>query len=958
MVDGNITYSIGVLEGEGIGPEVIQATLSLLTAIEEHTSLRFNLSYGGKIGLDAEQESGSVLTPAVIAFCQQIFAEKGAILCGPGGGRFVYDLRKTLNLFYKLVPIQPLSILGPISAVKSERLRDIDILVIRENLGGIYQGEFNLEQVDGHSRATHTFAYDSQQIANIANIALMAAMKRRKKICVMIKSGGAPSMSALWKQVTESVIQGNEVELSFLEIDNAAYQVIANPQQFDVILTPNLFGDILADGAAILLGSRGLSYSANFGVQGEGIYQTGHGAAYDIAQQNRANPLGQIYSLAYLLEQSFGLTDMSHAIHRAVEMTLAQGIRTADIMTAGCIQVSTSEMAEHIAHNLKMILSRQKLPISKDIALLLIDAQESFLQRLDAQQVFQFTQHAEQALNYCRSQNIPIIHVQTKKGYLPIDELKPLLNERVIYKSHYHAFGQTELHELLQTLNINTVVIAGLFTHACVHVAAVEAFERGYQVYILEEAVASYDVSHAEFSRKWLQSRVANFIFINNLKTFIESKTIDLECKKIVDSSVQQAKQAWFNWRLTPRAERKALLTRWKQELILQTDALVSLLCDEINKPKMEAQAEVQRAIAHLDYTLGQNNHDVENVTRIKQCSGGCYAVITPWNNPVAIPVSKIAPALYYGNTVIWKPAEHAPLLAQALLQTLLRAGADEGLVKILTGDKYTARELIQHAHVSAVTITGSIETGRSIAALCHQLEKPLQAELGGNNACIIMDDVDLKTVMTDLVLSAFSFAGQRCTAIRRFIVHINIAEKFEKLLLAEISHLIIGHPHHAQTQMGPLISERQLQRIKREVAAAIAMGARLLCGGQELEGLGQGHWYAPTLLTHVAAHFPIVRQESFGPIAVIQIAHDIEHAVNLANDVPHGLLACLLTDNAAAKTYFEEHIEAGILKFVPGPLQVLPDMPFGGWKASQIGPPEHGEWDKHFYTRPQAIYA
>ena len=1027
-------YVIGVLEGEGIGPEIIQASLLMLEMIQACTDYRFDIHFGGNIGLSALTESGAVLTPEVIDFCSSIFSRRGAILCGPGGGRFVYDLRKQFDIFCKFVPIQPLSSLQEVGALKKSYIENVDILVVRENVGGLYQGTYGLEENNGCQQAYHSFSYDENQVKRILTVAIQSSLQRRKKLCVILKPGGAPSISALWRQCAERMTAGKGIACSFLEIDNAVYQVIADAQHFDVIVAPNLFGDIVADCATLLLGSRGLSYSANFGEKDVAVYQTGHGAAYDIAGQNKANPIAQMYSLATMLHESFGLTSLSTQVIAAIDFTLAEGWRTQDIMAPGCRVVGTKELAGLIAANLRARLLPQTRigPIAESSrhALLLIDVQNDFLDRLSvAGSTMDLVSRIASLLSFCRKQKIPVFHIQTRtnaegwdrmphwiknnyhaciegtKGALPPDSLSPEDGETIVFKHFFNAFNHTELASALRARRVDTLMMAGLYLHGCIRSTALEAYEQGYTVWVADDAVGSTEPLHAELSRNWLEQRAATFLSVSDIKQRIDNETrlkkseprekiipmanierqwiaFDQDGPTIINKNPCDVKEtrsivpiadsftiskvthsanfAWSVWCKVPLVERMAFLIRWERELHQRSQSLVDLLVDEIGKPLNDAEDEISRALGHINYSISTAQNELENQgdERLRHRPVGCSAIITPWNNPISTPVSKIAPALIFGNTVIWKPAPQAPYVSMAIMDSLIAAGLHDGCVNLLFGDETTARLLIVDPHVKAVSITGSIHTGRRVSALCSRLEKPLQAELGGNNACIVLADVDLEAVIDNLALSAFSFAGQRCTSTRRFIVEQSIANDFEYLFAKAIASLTIGEPKDRRTQIGPVISAAHVLKIQRCIRDAVTQGARIVCGGCIPEKLTKGCWLEPTLLADVAENSVIVQQETFGPVALIQKAIDLADAVRLANGVPHGLLASILTHDESAKVYFAEHIEAGILKLVPGPLRVQPDLPFGGWKASSNGPPEHGEWDRVFYTRPQAIYS
>jgi 3-isopropylmalate dehydrogenase len=353
-------YIVGVLSGEGIGPDIISISLSLLKVIEQLRPVCFDLRWGGKIGKEAIAESGNALSSEVISFCRQLFNDGGALFCGPGGERFVYNLRLEFDLYCKLAPIQPMPALIGVGALKPSAMENVDILVVRENTGGLYQGQYGFDGEDGKRRAWQNFHYSEQQVTRILNTAAKLAARRKGSLCAVTKPGGAPSISRLWEEraISESATHG--VSLRVLEVDNACYQIIADARHFDVVVAPNLFGDIIADNAALLLASRGMSYSANFSASGHAVYQTGHGAAHDLYGTDRANPIGQILSLSMMLEQSFGLNEIATEIRQSVNDTLAAGWRTPDIASAGCHVIGSKAMGEMIATRLGERLSNQR----------------------------------------------------------------------------------------------------------------------------------------------------------------------------------------------------------------------------------------------------------------------------------------------------------------------------------------------------------------------------------------------------------------------------------------------------------------------------------------------------------------------------------------------------------------------------------------------------------------------
>jgi 3-isopropylmalate dehydrogenase len=342
---------IGVIEGSGIGPEVIGAALRVLAAVEEVTGLKFELRHGGAIGEEAEKHFGSALPESTARFFADIFARGGAILNGPGGGRFVYDLRKRFDLFCKFAPIRPCPQLARNLPIIANNAHPMDMLIVRDNIAGAYQGHWSTRETESGKIAEHVFTYTTEQVQRLAEVAARAASARRGKMHVVVKDGGLPALTALWREVSVVEAARHNVEALFVNVDLAAYEFIRNPGQFDVVLTPNLFGDILVDITGALLGSRGVTFSGNYDPAGHGVYQTNHGCAHDLAGADVANPAGQILSLAMMLRESFGLGEAATLIETALGAAWQDGWRTADIAEPDCRVVGTRAMAEQVAQH-------------------------------------------------------------------------------------------------------------------------------------------------------------------------------------------------------------------------------------------------------------------------------------------------------------------------------------------------------------------------------------------------------------------------------------------------------------------------------------------------------------------------------------------------------------------------------------------------------------------------------
>jgi 3-isopropylmalate dehydrogenase len=269
---------------------------------------------------------------------------------GAVGGRYVYELRRRFDLFFKVSPVRIVNGLVDSSRLKPDALQDVDILIARENTGGAYQGDWSFDvDASGGRQATQTACYSERQVRRFLAAAARLAQQRRGELAIVWKEAGIPAISTLWRQCAEIVAAQHPVRFTLVDCDLITYRLIQNAAEFDVIAAPNLFGDVLADLGAVLLGSRGLSYSGNFNESGHAVYQTNHGAAYDLAGTDRANPVGQILSIAMMLRETFLQWRMADAIEQAVRHVWRQGYRTEDVATLGTQIIGAREMGERIA---------------------------------------------------------------------------------------------------------------------------------------------------------------------------------------------------------------------------------------------------------------------------------------------------------------------------------------------------------------------------------------------------------------------------------------------------------------------------------------------------------------------------------------------------------------------------------------------------------------------------------
>ena len=553
-------------------------------------------------------------------------------------------------------------------------------------------------------------------------------------------------------------------------------------------------------------------------------------------------------------------------------------------------------------------------------------------------------------------------------GASPPPQLAPQTGEKVITKQYFSAFENDEFDSWLQRNGVTDIELAGAYTHACVRQTALDAYQRGYSVHIVRDGVCSDQPEHAALTLDWVGARAASIISVQDAaQLFVEHEPelLDksLSRKPNIDQLLMSMSQAQFQWSATSLEHRSAVLLRWAEELENVSETLVSLLVDEIGKPVVAARDEVNRAIAHIRVSVNPQvsqalwGEAITSKIRVERRPIGLVASILPWNNPVALAVGTIAPALFAGNGVAWKPSPLASRVSKAVLSTLDQVDVPQRLVAIVEGGKETAMQLVHHPMINGVTLTGSIEAGKAISIACSKLFKPFRGELGGNNAAIVLADADIAAVVPELLRNAFMFAGQRCTAIRRFVVHEEIADQFIEEALNTLPNVIVGSPLNEDTVCGPLISPQAVDRVLNELSAAVGEGATLLTGGTPVL-LDQRPGIEPALVLVEEPSHQLVQRETFGPVVVIQVADSLDHAIELANGVDQGLVMSVCTSSDVAFREISRRANVGMVQRGGSPVPVHPEAPFVGWKHSSVGLPEHGRWDVDFFTQPQTHYS
>jgi acyl-CoA reductase-like NAD-dependent aldehyde dehydrogenase/nicotinamidase-related amidase len=572
--------------------------------------------------------------------------------------------------------------------------------------------------------------------------------------------------------------------------------------------------------------------------------------------------------------------------------------------------------------------------------------------------------------------------IEGTAGAMAPASIAPIAGEIVLAKPFFSAFSHPALAPSLAAHRIDTVVLAGIYTHACVRDTATDAYRLGFQVLIARDAVASTDPAHADSTLAWLEGRAASGLdadrIIAQMKASSDSRRTHAPCiphrnpsrwnevvaevpvadAREIEERAQLLAAALPDWQAFEFMERRQRLSAWAESLAAARALLVAGIIRDVGKPRADAEAEIDFGLALLRHivALEMDEGDPAAATRVRLRPHGLVGIITPWNNPFAIAVGKIAPALLFGNAVLWKPAVAGWTIAQQVHALLSQSGLGRW-VALIGGEADTGRRLAECPAVRALAFTGSIEAGRELGVMCGQRQIPLQAELGGNNAVWVAGDCDVPRTANRLARAMFSFCGQRCTAPRRIIVAAGIRQAFEAALVTEIQALRLGEPGQPGVHLGPLLSRARQQRMVGLTRAALESGGKLLCGGRIPPGWDHGCWYEPTLIGDPAADSRVVQEEAFGPVAVLQTALDPDRAVALCNGVRHGLVATLFSNDRGIQEKFLAGVEAGVLSINQTPLATDPAAPFGGWKASGVGIPEHGRWDREFYTRPQAVY-
>jgi aldehyde dehydrogenase (NAD+) len=424
------------------------------------------------------------------------------------------------------------------------------------------------------------------------------------------------------------------------------------------------------------------------------------------------------------------------------------------------------------------------------------------------------------------------------------------------------------------------------------------------------------------------------------------------------DAAVQRASAAYDGWSSIPAHERSQALVEAVDRVAAAQEELAALVTREVGKPRGEALSEVQRTVAILRF-YAQAALDADGETfpasearswlLARRRPRGVVALITPWNFPLAIPAWKLAPALAWGNSVVLKPAREGMATATRLAQLL---GLPRGVLEILHSGTAGGGRLASHPDVRALSFTGSTATGRSLAIATTQAGIPFQAEMGGSNASIVLDDADLDRASRIIAGAAMGFAGQKCTSTSRVVVIGDEAQACDAIVAA-VEALRVGDPTASDVAVGPVISAQARGRVLEAAERAVREGGRLLTGGV---GEGRGWFIRPIVLRDVAPGAELSREEVFGPICVVLPARNDAEAARIADATPYGLVASVFTRDLDRAMTFVDRLHVGMLRVNAPTTGVDFHAPFGGTRASSMGPREQGRAAREFYTSTVTI--
>ncbi len=433
--------------------------------------------------------------------------------------------------------------------------------------------------------------------------------------------------------------------------------------------------------------------------------------------------------------------------------------------------------------------------------------------------------------------------------------------------------------------------------------------------------------------------------------------------------AVESAYGAFRDWKNTPAPVRGRIVAKAARLMEDQKEELARLITHEEGKTIAEARGELTRAINVVEFCAGEsrrmNGETIpselpSNFAYTIKEPHGVVACITPWNFPVAIPVWKIAPALVAGNTVVFKPASITPATAVKLTEIFVEAGCPRGVINLVLGAGSEAgNAIVDHPAVRAISFTGSSEIGFKMYERAARRGIPFQAEMGGKNPVVVLENCDLDLAVEHTAQGAFGSTGQRCTATSRAVVADTIADAFVEKIVERAKSLRLGDGFDVETDVGPSVDESQFNTVLKYIDIGREDGAELLCGGKRATGekLENGYFVEPTVFDRVTPDMRIAREEIFGPVLSVLRVRDLDEALAVANDSEYGLSSSVFSNDANDIYRFINEIETGMTHVNSATTGGEAHIPFGGVKATGIGPREQGSTSLDFYTELKVVY-
>ncbi|EOD79482.1 Aldehyde dehydrogenase B [Grimontia indica] len=434
-----------------------------------------------------------------------------------------------------------------------------------------------------------------------------------------------------------------------------------------------------------------------------------------------------------------------------------------------------------------------------------------------------------------------------------------------------------------------------------------------------------------------------------------------------VHQAIACAREAQPVWAKTPLEQKQKVLQTIGDELIARCDDLGRLLSSEEGKPFAEGRGEIYRAGQFFQYyaaeVLRQMGEMAESVrpgvqVEVTREAVGVVAIISPWNFPTATASWKIAPALAFGNSVIWKPANLTPASAVALADIIHRSGLPAGVFNLVLGSGSEVGDtLIHSSEIDAVSFTGSVDVGRKVAAATAPNFVRCQLEMGSKNALVIAEDADINIAVEATIAGSFSGTGQKCTASSRLIVLDSVHDAYVEALSARMQQLKVGHALEDGVFMGPVVDERQLSSNLKWVERAHELGAELVTGGERLTLENDGYYMAPTLFINTQNDWDINQEELFAPMACVQRVGSLDEAIAKVNETRFGLTAGIVTSSLRSSALFKQQAQTGCVMVNLPTAGTDYHVPFGGRKESSFGPREQGQYARDFYTIVKTAY-